>query len=258
MHRASVLVVLLATLAAAGAVHAQTCTQSAVIGNFQVDFQGAAFDGTVTQFDYCITGLAADKFRALSHWDLTLDTRCIEPGDLADCSTGNCYYQVKDPKLGITGIKFDEEDAEAGQTKCYSYSLVGDWTAALRDVEVGIKAGQNLDYGSVCGPTCRACKAGIQVSVDPSGAPSAQVSITHNRPVPVTSEVFFRLVDSQGVRLLSWKEGPVTFELGKTWDWAGPIPGVGVLEPGEYTLYLRLRGMSGWVERSAHFVVPAP
>ena len=257
LKRFSVVLGLLILVSPLAAV-AGECDASTMVGNFEVTFEGAVFDGVSTEFTYCITGVAADDFRALSNWALALDPACIFPDDIASCSTDDCYYQVDDPNLGITGIKFDEVEIEAGETVCYSFSLDGDWENLIGSVEIGTKAGRNVSLGEICGPICRACGAALSVSVAGDGTPRVNVRVRHNRPPTVLTPVYYTVSRSSGERVHSWSDGPVTLDLGGTYRFNGAIPGLPSLEAGEYRLVMRLRGMSGWITRSASFTSGTP
>jgi hypothetical protein len=234
---------------------AQECDELATVGNFDVSFEGASFDGTSTEFTYCVTGVDGDDFRALSNWGLALDPACVFADDLAGCSTDDCYYQVDDPNLGITGIKFDEVEVEAGDTACYSFSLDGDWSRSLGPVEIGLKAGKNVSSGSICGPICLFCEATVSVTTDADGAPHLDVSVLHNRPPTVITPVFYGIVAVGGERVHRWEDGPITLSYGSTYSFSGAIPGLPDLAPGDYRLVMRLRGMSGWITRTAEFSI---
>ena len=238
------------------AVRAQECDEMTTVGNFDVTYEGAVFDGAATEFTYCITGVDGDgRFRALSNWALALDPACIFADDIAGCSTDDCYYQEDDPNLGITGIKFDEVQIELGETQCFSFSLDGDWTHTIGPVEIGLKAARDVSSGSICGPICLFCEANLAVTIGADGQPWVDAYVLHNRPPTVLTRVFYGILETGGERVHLWEDGPITLAYGGSYSYSGPIPDLPDLAPGEYRLVMRLRGMSGWISRSATFVI---
>ena len=151
-------VVALAVVAFVGALPlaAQDCPTDTDIGNFNVTYESAVYDGESTELTYCITGLDVPDFHALSHWDLSLDAECADENNIVSCSPEPCYYQEEDPTTGITGIKFDDLEVEKGETECFSFALEGDWTGLIDDVTIGLKAATEVFYGPICGPRPRA------------------------------------------------------------------------------------------------------
>lgn len=238
---------LLATPAAA-----QDCTTLATIGQFEVEFDGAVFDGSSTKFTYCVTGLDDP---ALSNWMLTLDVECIGESDITDCGPDPCYYQEDDPNLEITGIKWDDVEVNPGETKCYDFSLDGDWTSPLGEVTVGLKAGQGVHYGDVCGPTCVGCEASLEVIGAGSGQPSYRLRIEHNRPPTVATEVRYTLYKESGRRIRRWRSERFELVQGGIYESSGPIPLRRDLAPGVYKLEVKVKGMSRWHTRETEFRV---
>lgn len=237
---------------------AQECPATATIGDFEVTYEGAAFDGFDTQLTYCITGLGGPGFKALSNWGLDLPIACVNPGDISDCSTADCYPEKDDPNLGITGIKFDEEEVEAGETKCYDFSLEGDWTGAIGDALLAIKAGPEVHSGVICGPICVACEVDLFAWWDEtSGHAMLKVDLVHNKPIAVETSATYRVVRSDGERIVTWSDAPFLFTLGSRYLYETEIPGPS-LGPGDYEVIMRLRGMNGWIERRVPLTVPAP
>jgi len=239
----------------ASAAFAQTCTSPATIGNFEVAFNGATFDGVNTRFDYCITGLDVPGFHALSNWQLSLAQDCIEADDIVSCGPEPCYYQVDDPDLRLTGIKFDDVEVDKGETVCYFFSLQGDWSNLIGDVSMGTKAATTTSIGNVCGPICRTCSADLSVNAAISGNPWYTLSLHHMRPRTVTNSITYQILNSAGKKVRSWTEGPVTLAQGGSYSVNKVIPGR-LLTSGTYTLKMQLNGMSSWVTRITTFEIP--
>jgi len=238
-------------LAASGA-WAQ-CQESTTIGPFQVDFDGAVYNGSSTEFTYCITGLGGAGFNSLSNWMVDLDPACIASGDIVDCSTGNCYYQANDPNHGLSGIKFDSVQVGAGETVCYSFSLDGDWSGQITDTLAGLKYGPATSSGLICGPSCVNCQ--LQMGVDASNlaAPVLDLFLQHNRPVTVATPIRFFLYDQSGAQVSTWTEPSITLDLHDQFNLNKTIPLASPLTPGMYKLQLKMFGMSGWITRQIWF-----
>ena len=250
--RKSVLAVgLLAALVAAPGV-AQTCTTEATIGSFDVEFEGAVFDGINTEFTYCVTNSGGGQ--ALSHWALELDLRCVKPEELVTCGPIPCFYQKNDPTTGITGIKWDDTQVAPGETECFDFTLEGDWTAALGNVVAGMKAGQSVATGEICGPLCEPCEAAIRI-LSEGKTVLLDIEVTHNRPPTEIRTIEYAIVDRSRTVLHSWDDGPITFSYRSTHEYFGPIPNMPKLPSGEYILLMRLDGMSGWHWRTTPFFV---
>jgi len=111
------------------------------IGNHDITFDSHTFDGTYSTWTYRVTS-GSDP--SLSHWVLTW---CNE-GALIGCSE-YCDYVTDDPTTGLTGIKFDK-GYDDGDSRFVSFTLLGDFHEGL--VEVGTKAGGQIDFGYVTGP----------------------------------------------------------------------------------------------------------
>lgn len=226
--------------------------------HFNVSFVGATYDGSETTFEYCITGKDVPDFHALSNWLLELNTRCISSQDIGTCSPAPCFYQVNDPNLGLTGIKFDDTSVEIGETKCYSFELGGDWTNDLGDVALGLKASNEIAISNICGPICRVCGITLAVITDESGAaPTYSATIEHNRPKTVSRILTYKIRDANNVVVHSWKDGPITFALGTVYTKNEPIPNWPGLSPGEYTFSVSLKtnDMTGWSTQSTKFEI---
>lgn len=251
----AVLVLLGVAVFAVPQASAQQCSTSTVIGDFQVDYNGAVFDGTNTTFDYCVTGLGGSNFRALSNWLIALDTLCISSSDLTDCSSANCYYQANDPNHNLSGIKFDSVQVNAGQTVCYSFSLAGDWTRQIGDTTASLKAGTSVDSGPICGPTCRMCQLTMSVNTANVSTPELDLYLRHVRPATVTGPIRFFVYDSAGTLVLSWSTAPITLNQGSVYTLQQPLPVTSPLAPGNYKLLLQMQGMAGWITRSTFFTV---
>ena len=235
--------------------YAQDCDESITVGNFRLDFEGTSFDGQNTRFDYCITGLDQPNFHALSDWQLSLSTDCIDESDLVSCGPEPCFYQVDDPHFGLTGIKFDDLDTGKGETDCFNFTLQGNWTNLVGETSMGLKAATVVSTGDVCGPICEACHASLQVRTRAGAQPQYQLNLQHNRAVTVTTEITYQLLDAQGMRLRTWTEGPVTLIQGQSYASQKDIPG-SVLPSGHYMLRMRMAGMNGWVTKFTQFDVP--
>jgi hypothetical protein len=242
-------------VASAPAVRAQSCTDPATVGNFSVDFQGVTFDGTNSKFDYCITGLDVPDFRALSNWLLSLDLDCITADDLVSCGPEPCFYQVDDPNLGLTGIKFDDLEVEKGETECFNFVLKGNWTNLIGEVSIGLKAATTTSIANICGPLCSACSANLSVAANASGNPSYSLELHHMRPSTVTATITYQVLNSAGRKVRSWNDGSVTMAQGDVYTKSKVIPGA-ALAPGTYKLRMQMLGMSSWVNRVTTFTIP--
>jgi hypothetical protein len=250
MHRAILLTGLLACLVAVPAA-AQTCNEEVTVGTFEIVYEGAFFNGTNTEFEYCVTNNGG---QALSHWVLSLDTACIDPEDLVDCGPEPCFYQVNDPTTGPTGIKWDDLSIETGETECFEFTLAGDWTASIGNVTIAIKAGQSVETGEICGPVCVNCEASINI-VNRNGKLGLKVRLKHNRPPTVIRTIRFAVMDSNENIVHRWETAPYTFEYLSTYEYYGPIPGLdSKLPAGKYIVVMRLDGMSGWHWQTKPFV----
>jgi hypothetical protein len=241
--------VVLTLLAAPGA--GQTCTEQATVGNFEINFMGIAYNGQNTQFTYCITGLHTP---ALSNWQMALELTCINPEDVVDCGPEPCFYQVNDPHFGLTGIKWDSTEIEPGQTVCYDFTLIGNWTESVGDVTIGLKAGQNVDFGEICGPVCVNCEAAVSVALV-AGKPMFGVRLAHNRPPTEVRTVEFALVNKKLDVAHKWVMGPITLKYKDTWEYYGPVPKAPKLPAGEYVLVMKLDGMAGWHWKTQPFLL---
>ncbi len=234
---------------------AQDCTTQATIGYFDVSFEGATYDGSATEFTYCITGLDQDGFHALSNWELALDTTCIGQGDIVGCSPEPCFYQVDDPNTGVTGIKYDDLEVEKGETACFSFSLAGDWTMSIAESSLGLKAATDVFLGNICGPVCKKCEARLAM-LTPETAPTVDLLLLHNRPPVVNTSIEFRLINNANNALIKkWFHGPVELVRGQELRIIEAVPDVGPLAPGSYKLKMKFQGMAGWVQRSINFTV---
>ncbi len=229
--------------------HAQVCTEQATIGHFDISFEGATFDGSDTEFEYCVTGLDDP---ALSHWDVTLAEECITEGDLSGCGPEPCFFQVDDPTTGITGIKWDDVEVDPGETECFTFKLTGDWTNQIADVLIGLKAGPNSHAGDICGPVCVSCQA--SVAVDPA-AGTYSFYVEHRRPPSVDTRIRYTLTHENGRRVKRWKSEAFTIHYGDVYEFDGAFPLRRSLKPGTYNLKVELRGMSRWKVRETSFVV---
>ncbi len=130
---------------------AQVCSAVVAIDQFRLTFVGTTFNPGpgITTYDYCIENLGG---QALSHWVLEA---CFPPSALSACSPAPCFYQVNDPTTGVTGVKFDNLTLDSGQTECYSFEVLGDFTSPT-DVTAAMKYAQVAAYGGICGPDCAA------------------------------------------------------------------------------------------------------
>ncbi len=234
------------------AVSAQVCTEQATIGQFEISFEGANYDGSDTEFEYCVTTLDDP---ALSHWDLEFDTACIDANNLTGCGPEPCDYQVDDPTTGITGIKWDDLELDPGETECYTFKLEGDWTGQLGDTPVAFKAGQGVHYGDICGPICFTCGASLAVTAEPGARAEYSLRLEHRRPVSVESKVYYLVSDERGRRVKKWQTDDFILNYGDVFEFGGEIPTRKPLRSGSYTLLIRMRGMSKWIERQTTFVI---
>jgi len=123
---------------------------STTFGGFQFDYDGMVenIDGTST-WTYTITGVAPSgpQYKDLSHWVLAL---CNNHNVTSGTPSG---WEVNtDPTLNIFGIKWDEEINKTGGVETFSFTLDNQYD--VEPVEVAFKAGQNLHYCTIFGPSC--------------------------------------------------------------------------------------------------------
>ena len=258
MNRPWMAMASLALVLCAGPALGQDCPETTVVGDFEVSLDDLVFDGNNTTLTYCITGLDNPGFHALSNWMLSLNPACLSPDELLDCSiddTGSCYYQVDDPNLDLTGVKFDDIEVEVGETECYDVVLPGDWTTRLGQVVFGLKAANETSQGIICGPEC--CESIVSVTALPGEAPVVDVYLQHNLVSEVTTPIEYQLKDADGNLIMDYTDGPVHFVSGTEYIRSFTLPRGEELAPGSYTLRLRILGMSGYVVRSANFEVVA-
>lgn len=236
---------------------AQSCESEVVVGNFEFVASDPSYDGSETTFTYCATGIDGDGFHALSHWSLAL---CTPAEFFASCDTGgegSCGLDT-DPHTGIEGVKFDDIEVEAGETQCFSLTLVGDWTGQVGEVALGLKAAGDVELGLICGPQCDGCVASLGVTALANEIPTFETMLVHQIPPEVTTKIWYRIYNEADEIVHHWTEDAVTFAHGTVYTSDGPIPGLAApLPPGRYVLKLGVRGMSGVsiVERA--FDVPA-
>jgi hypothetical protein len=185
---------------------------------------------------------------------MALELTCINPEDIVDCGPEPCFYQVNDPNFGLTGIKWDSTEVEPGETVCYDFTLVGNWTESLGDVTIGLKAGTNVDFGQICGPTCVNCEAAVSVALV-NGRPMFGVRLAHNRPPTEVRTVEFALVNKKLDIAHKWVMGPITLKYKDVWEYYGPVPRAPKLPAGEYVLVMKLDGMAGWHWKTQPFVL---
>ena len=124
-----------------------TAPTSSPCGNGHViDFLGSNFDGANTTFTYRVT---SGRAPSISHWVLSLPN-CMTAADIVGASE---YYEFtnSDPNTGVRGIKFDV-GYEDNETRVVTVTFRGYHGTEQR--EYSIKAGRNVYYCSVAGPTC--------------------------------------------------------------------------------------------------------
>jgi len=217
-------------------------TNDAVVGNFQITFQGAVHDGQATEFTYCVTGLDQPDFRALSNWMVSLDPACVSSDLLVGCGPAPCLYQKDDPNLGLTGVKFDDLEVEKGQTACFSFRLSGNWTLLVGDVNVGLKAANATFFGDVTGPICPFCGLAVRVVGNAAGR-WVSIELHHRRPTTATTFATFSIIDSAGTEVRKWRSPQFTIHFNEALRKSSKVPG-DLLPPGSYTLITTLGGMS--------------
>lgn len=240
----------IAVLLTAGVGSAQVCTEEVSSGYFDVEFTGAFFDGSNTEFEYCVTNNGGN---ALSHWVLALDLGCIDPEDLVDCGPEPCFFQENDPTTGVTGIKWDDTQVETGETECFDFTLVGDWTTSLGEVGFALKAGANVFEEEICGPVCAsACETNIEL-LRQGNRIGVGVRILHNRPPTVVRTIEFAILDMDQRVVHRWSVGPITFRYRELFEYSGAVPNLDSLKAGGYLLVMRLHGMSGWLWQTKPF-----
>ena len=132
-----------------------TCTDdgdysSSSFGGFQFDYKGMTenIDGTST-WTYTITGVAPSRsqYNNLSSWVLALcNNHTVTDGTPAGWEVNT------DPNLSIYGIKWDEEIDKTTGVTTFSFTLDNQYD--VEAVEIGFKAGQNLHFCTLYGPSC--------------------------------------------------------------------------------------------------------
>ena len=249
--------VVLATLCLTPVAIGQDCSNAVTVGNFDIVAEDPVYDGTSTTFTYCATGVDGDGFHALSHWSLSL---CAPDEYFVSCDSGGdgiCLLDT-DPHTGIDGIKFDDIEVEAGETQCFSFTLLGDWTGNVGEVSIGTKAAGDVDLGLICGPICDGCFAALNVAAPANEIPTVVAVLRHNIPPDISTNIWFRVYDEAREIVHSWVEGPVDFSYGTVYTSVGPMPElVEPLPPGDYRLMMGLVGMSGFTFEGQTFTVPA-
>ena len=116
------------------------------VGDWEVTFDGADFDGSVTTFSYRVQVVGNDE-PGLSH--IAFGVGCA-PALVEAVHVAGGEFVNPDPPTGFTGIKFDT-GLDAGEAT-YSYSLLGSFS--LNTVGFVIKAGTQNFFGTVVGPVC--------------------------------------------------------------------------------------------------------
>lgn len=125
------------------APNAQTSTK---VGDYFISLNGLNYDYTNnrTTFTYVVRGDGNGK--DLSHWVVALCNNHSGPsGTPSPTSVG------VDPTLNFYGFKWDVS-VKISQSKTFTLTIPGIWDTI--GVQVGVKAGQNLSYGTVAGPAC--------------------------------------------------------------------------------------------------------
>jgi len=234
---------------------AQDCPTSATVGNFDVTYESAVYDGESTEFTYCVTGLDVPGFHALSHWDLELDADCADGDTIVSCGPEPCFYQVDDPTTGITGIKWDDLEVDKGETECFNLALEGDWTDLIDDVTIGLKAATEVSYGAVCGPRCRDCVAVVEI-LTPDTDPTLNIVIQHNRPPTIIEGLTLTFTNEAGAKR-NVTIGPFDMTYGSELRLRRRIADIAPFPPGTYTVTVSMEKMSGWFAKSVQFVIPA-
>ena len=142
---------------------------------------------------------------------MAFDVTCISENDLVGCGPEPCFYQENDPNHGITGIKWDDTEVEKGETKCYDFTLEGDWTGLIHETTIGTKAATEVaQISGICGPVCFGCSSFVQVLNGDELLVSTR--LTHNRPPTVTTNITLSvalLKDPSNV-IAEWTEGSPT------------------------------------------------
>ena len=119
--------------------------------DFEVTFDGSAFDGTNTSFTYTVCKRDHTPGVGFSHVVFGI-TGC-EPGfDLLSCtpSTGTTCEITTDPTTNLFGIKWSSGPQNIGDCSTYSYTLAGNIAAEPGSVVV-VKAGNCTGTGDANG-----------------------------------------------------------------------------------------------------------
>ena len=116
-------------------------------GGHTITYDGREYDGVndQTKFTYTVT---SGSQPALSHWVMALSECFFDANDVVEASE-SWEWVSPDPKTGLTGIKFDT-GYEGGESRTVWFKLSGD--IAEGDVQVGTKAGKNVEYDTITGP----------------------------------------------------------------------------------------------------------
>lgn len=109
------------------------------------------FDGEFYVWTYKVTSGQGPTVKAISH--IMFDI-CLDYFDHAT-DEGGTDIELKtdsaDPTLSMFGVKFDD-DYDDGEMRQIKFFLTKSVATTL--VDVGIKSGQNLYYGTIDGPSC--------------------------------------------------------------------------------------------------------
>lgn len=141
---------------------------------FQLDLYG--IDETnppAVTYKYAITDLLVGD-NAMSHWTLDLEqctgkvsepsgrsyTTIVDPAvcgeglDYENCAVANYTVETgQDPTTGLRGIKFEGDSLQPGQTHIFHITLLAE--TGREDIDVAIKAGNDVYPGTILGPICR-------------------------------------------------------------------------------------------------------
>ena len=117
---------------------------------------GNVFDGSFYVWTYKVTSGSGNTVHSISHWVIGI---CADYFDHATDSGGTDISLIippdTDPTLGIAGLKFDDEyDDDDDDREMRTVRIYMTQSLETTEVEVGIKSGHNLYYGTIDGPSC--------------------------------------------------------------------------------------------------------
>jgi len=163
--RKAVLCVIVLAMTVAFTAVLFSSAQAVSVGLHDITFVSHTYDPVADEstWIYQVTSASGPPpGHAISHWVLAW----CHPEAMVETDDPPWEYVFNDlGGTGITGIKFDHE-YDDGEVRTVSFVLRGDYPEG--EVQVGIKAGQNVDYGYVTGPVYEECLPSVPEFTTPS------------------------------------------------------------------------------------------